>query len=457
MNYATDDTIAAIASAPGGALRGIIRVSGPRMTECLDRCFTADTSVDPKLTGRPHWLDGQLAVGHTSMACRAYLWPTTRSYTGQPTVELHTIGSPPLLDLALATLCENGARLAGPGEFTLRAFLSGRIDLPKAEAVLAVIDAHEDRHLRTALAQLAGGLSQPLNDLRNELLDLLAELEAGLDFVEEDIEFISDDELRRQLAKVQSMTESLIDTTAERSVDRQRFRIVLVGAPNVGKSSLLNALTDRSTAIVSDQAGTTRDYVDAVIDLDGFVCSIVDTAGIERKEVLMGLDQQAQATTVEQVRQADLCLVCLDASRPLEEASHQIVREYGDRQNALIVLTKADLPRRISWSPWAASSIDTSSRTGIGMNALRDAMRQRLVGDQGGDLMVASTALRCHDSLRSTVDALTRALTLVETQAGNELVAAELRVALDELGKVVGATYTDDILDRIFGRFCIGK
>lgn len=459
MQYTTDDTIAAIASAPGGALRGIIRVSGPQVIECLDHCFTTESSVgaDLKMTRRPHWRDGHLKVGETSIPCRTYLWPTARSYTGQPTAELHTIGSPPLLDLALESVCESGARLAGPGEFTFRAFLSGRIDLPQAEAVLAVIDAHDERHLRMALAQLAGGLSGPLHELRDELVDLLAELEAGLDFVEEDIEFITLTQLARRLEVIQQRSKALIDAIGQRSVDPRQFRVVLVGSPNVGKSSLLNALVARPTAIVSDQAGTTRDYVDTSLDLDGLICSVVDTAGVDAINGLDGPDQAAQGMTTKQANRADLCLICLDASRPLTDMDREIIGDYRVRENVLFVLTKVDLPLRISMPQLGMPPHKTSSSTGIGLAALRDVIREKLVGDQASDLMVASTAMRCRESLRQTVDSLTRATSLVETQAGDELVSAELRVALDELGKVVGATYTDDILDRIFGRFCIGK
>ena len=459
VQYTTDDTIAAVASAPGRALRGIIRVSGPQVLECLNRCFVAanDIVAVPEGHRQPRWQDGQLKVGETWMPCRTYLWPTDRSYTGQPTAELHTIGSPPLLDLALSTVCENGARLASPGEFTYRAFLSGRIDLPQAEAVLAVIDAYDDRHLRAALAQLAGGLSKPLNELRDELVDLLAELEAGLDFVEEDIEFISAAELACRLKAIQQQSKDLIGAVDERSVDSRQFRVVLVGAPNVGKSSLLNALVARQTAIVSHRAGTTRDYVDTALELDGLICTVVDTAGVDATLGLEGPDQAAQGMTGEQIDRADLCLICLDASRPLNDMDWQIIRDLESRPNKLVVLTKVDLPRRIALVQVDGPTIETSSSTGVGLDGLRELVREKLVGDQAGSLMVASTAMRCRDSLRRNADSLTRAISLVETQSGDELVSAELRVALDELGKVVGATYTDDILDRIFGRFCIGK
>ncbi len=225
--------------------------------------------------------------------CDLFVWPTRRSYTRQPVVELHTFGSPPLLEALVATLCAAGARLAEPGEYTLRAFLAGRIDLTQAEAVLGVIDAQAPDVLSTALAQMAGGLSKPLQRLREELLQLLAELEAGLDFVEEDIEFVSAEQVVRRLQSAAQLLMETADQLASRHARGAAQQIVLLGRPNAGKSSLFNALvktygcrtgTDQPqspAALVSPQRGTTRDYLIATISLGGIQCEVVDTAGID--------------------------------------------------------------------------------------------------------------------------------------------------------------------------------
>ena len=211
--YSLDDTIAAIASPPGGAARGIVRLSGSHAIDCLMQFFLAtDGAVAeyPLSALRPppfpHVVSGSLALPdlHSPLPCDAYLWPDGRSYTGQPVAEIHTIGSPPLLQLVLRSLCAAGARPAGPGEFTLRAFLSGRLDLTQAEAVLGVIDAGDPRELKIALGQLAGGLARPLQRLRESLLEVVAHLEAGFDFADEDLDFITPDELDRQLAAAES-------------------------------------------------------------------------------------------------------------------------------------------------------------------------------------------------------------------------------------------------------------
>src|SRR4051812_46112849 len=293
MSYETDDTICAIATAPGGAARGIVRISGRNAVEIAGQLFMASDGVALDRVRCATALPGHVMAGLDStprpLDCNLFLWPDSRSYTREPVAELHTIGSPPVLEALIATLCRAGARLAEPGEFTLRAFLAGRLDLTQAEAVLGVIDAHEDAELGAALAQLAGGLAGPLHQLREDLLQLLAELEAGLDFIEEDIEFVSSAEVLRQLNAAEILLETVATQLAARHTAGYMPQIALVGPPNVGKSSLFNALVERfglprgdsqtSSALVSPQRGTTRDYLTSRLALDGFECEVVDTAG----------------------------------------------------------------------------------------------------------------------------------------------------------------------------------
>ncbi|MBI1901494.1 MAG: 50S ribosome-binding GTPase, partial [Planctomycetia bacterium] len=262
--YHLDDTIAAIATAPGPGARGIVRVSGPGTVACLAD-FSADDGRTLESAKVATAVAGHFRLPglHSPLPAEVYLWPNERSYTRQPLAEVHTIGSQPLLAMLLRAVCRRGARTAEPGEFTLRAFLSGRIDLAQAEAVLGVIEAEDAEELRVALDQLAGGVTGALVQLREQLLDLLAHLEAGLDFVEEDIAFITREELTGQLAAAQATVEKAAAQMAKRSIAVERVRIVLAGWPNVGKSSLFNALAGREAAIVSPQAGTTRDYLTA--------------------------------------------------------------------------------------------------------------------------------------------------------------------------------------------------
>jgi tRNA modification GTPase len=467
MLFDTADTIAAIASAAGGAERGIIRVSGPGTIACLEACFEVDHAAALRGNTKPAILRGSLLVelGPAEARHRAhlpallYLWPSGRSYTRQITAEIHTLGSPPLLEAGLAAVCRSGARLAGPGEFTLRAFLAGRLDLTQAEAVLGVIDANSERELSTALAQLAGGLAGPLAHLRGDLLDLLAHLEAGLDFVEEDIEFISTAELESQLATAEQAIGEIAARMASRGEAIGEPRIVFVGAPNVGKSSLLNALAGQEAAIVTSQAGTTRDYLVRRVEFDSVACLLVDTAGVDEIDGAAPIDAAAQAFTAAQCAGAALHLFCLDTTRPLCRWVREQLRSTPSVPR-LLIGTKCDVPSQSAALELPASGetlILTSSRTGEGLLGLRHEIASHLQNSPVETGVVAGTAARCRESLQLATASLARARQAAIAGGGEEFVAAEVRLALEELGSVVGAGYTDDILDRVFSRFCIGK
>lgn len=447
------ETIAAIASAPGGAARGIVRVGGPKAIACLERCFRS--ADDRPLHGvrLPTVLPGRfrLASVASEIPTDLYLWPSTRSYTGQPTGELHTIGSPPLLEAMLDALCAAGARPALPGEFTLRAFLAGRLDLTRAEAVLGVVDARGEQELATALAQLAGGLATPLARLRDEMLDLLAEIEAGLDFAEEEIEMIPLGKIDRQLRAYESAVADLASRMTSRGETMTSPRAVFVGAPNAGKSSLYNALTGQA-ALISPTAGTTRDYLTARVEFDGVAVELVDTAGISADDRSGAIESAAHQAASAQRRGADVEILCLDSSRPFTAADEAALAAPAAAQR-IVVLTKADRPRQ---APSLPEAIITSCLTGEGLDDLRQRLRSAVSAGESGQV-VASTAARCRSSLRQAAESLAAARQLAAVGGGEELLAAHLRLALDQLGQVVGAVYTDDILDRIFSRFCIGK
>lgn len=445
---ALDDTIVAIASPPAGAARGIVRLSGPHVAAVVARCFQTDVGewaarrVASVIPGTI-----QLPEGRT-LPSQLYYWPTARSYTRQPAAELHTLGSPPLLSAIVAALCQAGARPAGPGEFTLRAFFAGRIDLTQAEAVLGVIDARGDDDLHAALEQLAGGLAHPLRSLRESLLELLAHLEAGLDFVEEDIEFVTRRQLISQLDRAAAQLDRTTAQLATRDSADALPRVALVGWPNVGKSSLFNALAGEA-ALVSDVPGTTRDYLRAAIKLPGGArCELVDTAGRE-PDSTDAIDQQAQQLAIRQAGQGDVTLLCLDASRRLN--AWEVAQLLTTDTKQIVVWTKCDAAQ----PPASPAGLATSAATGAGLDELRRQLARTC--SQLEPSASSLTAARSADSIRLAAEAIDRARSVAASGLGDELVAAELRLALSELGKVIGAVYTDDILDRIFSRFCIGK
>lgn len=463
-----DETIAAIASAPGSAARGIIRISGADTVEIV----TAYCRLDPVEIGTAaRRFESKIALTETAkLAASVFLWPTSRSYTGQPMAELHLPGSPPLLELVLEELFQRGVRPARRGEFTLRSFLAGRLDLTQAEAVLGVIDAYDSDELKTALKQLAGGLSGKIHEVRSVLLNVLADLEAGLDFVEEDIEFVSQQRLVESLSQCRMTVAQLYEDADTRMHSTGRLRVVLAGLPNAGKSTLFNALTGRDAAIVSVETGTTRDWLLSPVTIGGFEFDLVDTAGWEESpgmaDPVAGISAAAQQQRDEQTVEADLILWCAaaDASAAERTRDEEKRNALAERNLSVVpVLTKADCRPAVEMTgaavpPSNDAAKSVSAINGEGIAELFSEIGQRLTEQRRGSRqLVGSTAARSRESLRQASELLSRAIEAAQLGIGDELIAIEIRSALDHLGEIVGAVYTDDILDRVFSRFCIGK
>lgn len=460
VTFDVDDTIVAIASAPGQAVRGIVRISGPQMAACLDSLFRPDDGIAIANRKDNAAITGQVPVfDDNHLKADVLVWPTERSFTRQPTAEIHTVGSTPILQQIVSFACKHGARLAKPGEFTLRAFLSGRIDLTQAEAVLAVIDAEGDRQLSTALHQLAGGLAGPLGKIRDDLMSILAELEAGLDFVEEDIEFISQSDLEHQLQDAFRQLKKIAEQISRRDVAVDGAKVVLTGLPNSGKSSLFNALTQTQNAIVTEIAGTTTDFNSARVELNSSAFELIDTAGFELtlnkpEEAVMG---QAQTFRQQQQEQADLRLLCIDGSKELTAWDRQQISQA--QTSTIVVVTKSDLVSTpvalLEGCPFPV--VQTSVFDPASLMELRQQIGESLTASPASESVVGSTVMRAKDSLEEAQQCVQRALESSQQQFGEELVAAEIRQSLEGLGQVAGTVYTDDILDLVFGRFCIGK
>ncbi|HEU5118266.1 MAG TPA: tRNA modification GTPase [Isosphaeraceae bacterium] len=440
------DTIAAISSPPGSALRGLVRLSGPEAWSiALDR-FEPEDPAQPPPT-RPEWRSGRLSVEglRRPLGVRIALWPGSRTYTGQPMAEIHTPGARPLVQLVLADRLARGARLAEPGEFTLLAFLNNRLDLTRAEAVLRVIEAQTPEQLDSALRQLAGGLFQPTVRLRDQILDTLALLEAGLDFADEpDVEALDRSALAQSLDAASTDLNALADRLRHRHRSDERPKVVLLGPPNAGKSQLFNALIGLDRALVSSTAGTTRDYLSSPCVCDGLEFDLIDTAGIEPSA--SAITVQAQTFRSGQSARADLILWCRSADTLDESAPTPPDRPV------LHLWTKADTAPAPS-----PDLLSTSSQTGQGLDALKTAIASALRARLSDTDAPASTASRCRESLRRASESLHQAASTLQAGFGDEFVALDLRNALDDLGSIVGETVTDDLLDRIFGRFCIGK
>jgi tRNA modification GTPase len=379
-----------------------------------------------------------LTLWSRSIPAKIFRWSHGRGYTGEESIEIHTIGSPVILDAIIATLCEvPGVRLAKPGEFTLRAFLAGRLDLTQAEAVLGVIDAANDTDLKTALGQLAGNVATPLKETREQLFDLLTQLEAGLDFAEEEIEFINKSELHRIITDSLEQVEALRQRIERRGLPNEKPKIVLTGEPNVGKSTLFNLLLHRNQAIVSPFAGTTRDYLEAETTFGSVPCLLIDTAGVNelRDEIVdHGIGEQAQNIARKMYNQADILLDCGSYRK------QGIVRVCSTQRNGG---TEKVVP--VSVSPGKTKLAE-----------LKRVIGEMLKANVRDDDLLPNTALRCKDAVFSASESLHRALQTLQTE-DESLMALEIRAAVNSLGIIDGSVHTEDILDRIFSRFCIGK
>ena len=436
------DTIAALASAPGPSLRAVVRVSGEDAKAATRGVFAPDDPAawdDCRAATR---FEGAVDLDGVPVPAVCLLWPTSRSYTGQPAAELHLPGGDVVSGHVLERLQAAGVRPAGRGEFTLRAFLAGRLDLAQAEAVLGVIDAEDSDELSDALTQLAGGASGPLAELHEALLIDLADLEAGLDFADEDLDFVSREAFAGRVAEARALIADLRRQTGERSASGAAETVVLVGPPNAGKSTLFNALVGRDDAIVSGEAGTTRDYLEAAVDFSGRSARLVDTAGEDDSAEFLAAAGESKRK--ERADAATLVLRCGVSPEDLPAAA-------GPRE--ILVQTQRD-----RGGPVREDAVGVSAATGAGLDGLRAAVAAALDADGGGrSRLLATTAARCVGSLRRADAALAEAASLLDAAAGDELVAEELRAALDALAVVLGRVYTDDILDRVFSRFCIGK
>lgn len=376
-----------------------------------------------------------------------------RSYTAEDVVEIACHGSPVVLRFCLERCCELGARLAQPGEFTLRAYLNGRIDLPRAEAVRDLIEATTLYQARVAAQQVEGAVSKRLAPLKDQLLELIALLEAGIDFADNDIDIAPNDQILARLKPVTEGLRKLASSFAYGKLVHSGFSLAITGRPNVGKSSLFNRLLEQDRAIVTDIPGTTRDAVSETAALGGIPVKFIDTAGIRQGQDLvetLGIDRSFQA-----MADADLTLVVLDLAAPLTGDDTALLERARSCGRYLIVGNKCDLPRV---ADCREAMVEVSALVGTGIDALR-ARIMEAVG-MGGELAQEAgfiTSLRHEQLLRESVEALERAHDAVSFHIPHEMLLLDLYAALSPIDAITGATTADDILNRIFSTFCIGK
>ena len=386
-----------------------------------------------------------------------------RTYTRADTVEVYCHGGALLLHRILDLLIRQGARLAEPGEFTKWAYLNGRIDLTQAEAVMDLIRAKTEAGQRAALAQLDGALHRRIALLRDEAVRLLAEIEAGIDFTEEDIQFLSHEQIRTQLVEMIDLVEALLKTAASGKAVREGIATAIIGRPNVGKSSLLNALLMQNRAIVTPVPGTTRDVIEEYLNLDGIPLRIMDTAGLRDTEDLV--EREGVQRTRHAIKQADFIILMLDASQRLGPEEVRLLEETAEKRR-LIAFNKVDLLSEASRSQLQDDAgkklpgevVFMSAVTGEGLEELKGAVlnqiRSGIVTSGDREAMINAR----HKSMLLQSKALfENAISSVDEKASADLIAMDIRTAVDRLGEITGTTTTDDLLDKIFKEFCIGK
>lgn len=455
--YSLDDTIAAIATSIGHSGVGIVKLSGPEsytIARCLFRSAIGKQNFQPY---RMHYgqIVDPISGGVVDEAMVVYM-PKPRSYTRQDVIEIQSHGGLVPLRRILQLTLSMGARPAEAGEMTLRAFLNGRLDLAQAEAVLDVIEAKTEAALRVAAEQLGGALSQQVRQVRRELLDTLAFLEASIDFVEDDIPL---QEVVGPLGQVSGQLVRLLKSADQGQIYRQGVRAAIVGRPNVGKSSLLNALLRGDRAIVTSIPGTTRDTLEETANMGGIPLVLVDTAGI-RSETSDEVERIGIERSQAALERADLALMVLDGSQKLEIGDWEIGRLIGSK-SALVVINKSDLPSpadvRTDFLP-SARRVRISALSGYGIESLEEAIITLVTG---GGVTLADTPLVSNPRHKALLQhALTHTQAAVEAQAANlspDLVSIDVRAAVDALGEITGETATEDLLDTIFSKFCIGK
>jgi tRNA modification GTPase len=451
------DTIAAISTPLGEAGIGIVRLSGPDAWRIAGRIFR------PRRP-RTHWRSHRLYLGHivdgAGLPLDEVLLAPMRAphtYTREDVVEINCHSGYAVLSRILELVLAQGARLARPGEFTLRAFLSGRLDLTQAEAVLEVIRSRTQAGLKVAAAHLHGGLGGQIRRVRESLLDLLALVEAALDFPEE-AEELPAAILQERLGQARDPLAQLAASYREGRLLAEGLRVVIAGRPNVGKSSLLNRLLAHDRAIVTDIPGTTRDVIEETISLGGVPVRLSDTAGLGPAQGLveaLGIER-----TREHLARADLVLYLLDGSRPLGQEDRDSLVELGERPG-LAVVNKVDLPQELADAEVREATslpvVKISALTGQGVADLKQAIADLALGGglQSAGEMV--TQARHHQHLEACLGYLDRALRLLSPEPPWELVALELREAIRELGEITGEEVGDAVLDRIFSQFCVGK
>jgi tRNA modification GTPase len=442
------DTIAACATPPGNGGVGIIRISGRHVTKIAAQLLSKIPA--PRQALYTPFIDTD---GSTLDSGIALYFPGPHSYTGEDILELQGHGGSVVLDMLLRRVLALGARLANPGEFTERAFLNNKLDLAQAEAVADLIESSTEQSVRSAQKSMQGVFSNQINELVEELTELRIYVEAAIDFVDEEIDFLSDGIVENRIVRLLNQLQQIQNTAQQGRLLRDGMTVVLAGKPNAGKSSLLNALAGHDAAIVTDIAGTTRDILRERIQLDGMPLHIIDTAGLRESDNIV--EQEGIRRAHEEIKKADKILLLIDAREPEDSA---LIESLPTHISITKIYNKIDL---MGMEPQIKQDKDSteiylSIKTGIGLDLLTQHLKQSVGFNEATDNVFI--ARRRHiEALTKAHDYIDSALKQLQTSLAGELVAEDLRLAQNHLAEITGQFSSDDLLGRIFSSFCIGK
>jgi tRNA modification GTPase len=454
--FSTSDTIVAIATPPGRGGLGVIRISGSDAARIARALIGRSQSLTPRLATFATIESGtsrQIQRAGDQVVLTYFVAPA--SYTGEDVVEISAHGSPVVLNSILRAVIDAGARLAEPGEFTLRAFLNGKLDLIQAEAVADLIDAVTPLQARTAFDQLEGTLTKAIGEIDQALFDIIARLEASLDFPDEGYHFVAPKEASESIARVIERIDALLAQAARGRLVREGAQVAIVGAPNVGKSSLFNALLNTNRAIVTAIPGTTRDLLTERADIGGLSLALIDTAGV--RETSDVVEREGVSRARDTIGVADLTIVVLDRSRPLSKDDHDLLEATTTRPR-LVALNKSDLPSAFPLERLEPlEPLELSARTGAGLESLIDRIASALSSNESVRDTPAITNVRHTVLLERAKESLTRAGLALESKVSEEFPLLDLQEASAALQEITGKRTSDDLLRRIFERFCIGK
>lgn len=456
-----DDTIAAIATAPGEGGIGIIRISGEKSLQVAESIFKSVTGKLIKDYNTRTLIYGTVVDGEKVIdeVLVAYM-KGPKSYTGEDVIEINCHGGFISVKKILELILSKDVRLADAGEFTKRAFLNGRIDLSQAEAIIDVIKAKTDKAHEVAQSQLEGSLSKKIRELRFKVTEVLAHLEVSIDFAEEDVEEITYKTLRENAEDIKREIKKLYDTSESGKILRDGLKTVIIGKPNVGKSSLLNSILGENRAIVTDIAGTTRDVIEEFVNIKGIPLKIVDTAGIRETEDIV--EKIGVEKSKESYNTADLVIMVLDSSRPLSQEDREIL-ETLENKKTIVLLNKTDLPQQIDIDELSkyvdcSSIIKISALQHKGIEELQDkieAMVYKGSVKNSSNLMITNS--RHKDALLKAYESINDAISAIDQNMPYDFIEVDFKNIWDYLGYINGDTVKEDLLDTIFANFCIGK